>query len=121
MSSLPLGETAMRPTVSAVRPLLILFAGFVLLSAGCVDFDKQTIVIAFDPDRDAVHALLVYEDLHPVVNKEKKVELEGAKQALEDLFAQEKGFLLADPVIDIRVTPPEEKEKLDEQQKKLRA
>src|SRR5262249_10869744 len=61
------------------------------------------------------------EDLHPLVNKEKNVQLEEAKQTLDDLFAQEKGFLLAAPTIEIRVTPPEQKEKLDEQQKKLHA
>src|SRR5437870_4107573 len=102
----------MRPTVFAARPLLALFAGLVLLFASCLNFDKQTIVMMFDPDRDEVHALLVYEDLHPAVNKEKKAELEGAKKALDDLFAQEKGFLLVSPGLMIPVTPPEREEKL---------
>src|SRR3954454_139541 len=93
----------MRPIVSAARPLLALFAGFVLLSAGCVDFEKQTIVIAFDPDRDAAHALLVYEDLHPDGDKEE--DLKEAKRTLDELFAQEKGFLLGDPMVEIRVPP----------------
>ncbi|MBI1918222.1 MAG: hypothetical protein HYS12_26315 [Planctomycetes bacterium] len=109
----------MRPTVFAARPLMALFAGFVLLSAGCVDFEKQTIVIAFDPDRDAAHALLVYEDLHPGGDKEDN--LKDAKQTLDELFAQEKGFILAHPFAIIRVTRPDEKEKLNEQEKKLRA
>src|SRR4051794_36499163 len=117
MSSPPLGVTAMRPTVFAARPLMALFAGLVLLSAGCVDFDKQTIVITFDPDRDAVHALLVYEDLHP--GGEKEEDLKQAKQTLDELFAQEKGFILADPIVIIPVTPLHEKEKLNEQEKKL--
>ncbi len=108
----------MRPTVFAARPLLALFAGFVLLSAGCVDFDRQTIVIAFDPDRDEAHALLVYEDLNPGGDKEE--DLKRAKQTLDFLFAQEKGFILAHPLAIIPVIPPAEKEKLDEQAKKFR-
>src|SRR5262249_29212645 len=35
--------TAMRPCMPGGRPLLTLFAGLVLLSAGCIEFEKQTI------------------------------------------------------------------------------
>jgi hypothetical protein len=107
----------MRPSLS--RPLLALFAGLVLLSTGCIDFEKQTIVIAFNPDRDEANALLVYEDINAGGDKED--DLKNAKNALKVLFDEEKGFVLAHPLVIIPLTPPEEKEKLSERDKKLRA
>jgi hypothetical protein len=104
---------------SPFRPLLALFAGLVLLSTGCIDFEKQTIVVAFNPDRDEANVLLVYEDINPGGDKDE--DLKNARETFDLLFAQEKGFVLAHPLAIIPLTPPEEKEKLSERDKKLRA
>src|SRR5262245_10317777 len=47
----------MRPS----RALLMLVAGMAVLSSGCLDFQKQTIVAVFHPDKDEITALVVYE------------------------------------------------------------
>jgi hypothetical protein len=105
----------MRPSLS--RPLLALFAGLVLLSTGCIDFEKQTIVVAFNPDRDEANVLLVYEDMNPGGDKED--DLKNARETLDLFFAQGKGFELAHPWAMIHLTPPEEKKNPTEFDKKM--
>src|SRR5262245_30240605 len=105
----------MRPSRS--RPLLALFASLVLLSTGCIDFEKQTIVVTFNPDRDEANVLLVYEDMNPGGGRDD--DLKEAKKTLDLYFAQGKGFELAHPWMMIQLTPPEDKTNLTEFDKKM--
>jgi hypothetical protein len=54
-------EVIMSPLLR--RPLLSVAALLVFLSAGCVEFEKQTAYFVFPKDRDEVHALFIYEGI----------------------------------------------------------
>jgi hypothetical protein len=68
---------------------LAVAALLVSLSAGCVEFEKQTVYFVFPKDRDEVHALLVYEGIR--VDNTNDSALKEAKQQLSD-FTGEKQF-----------------------------
>jgi hypothetical protein len=68
---------------------LAVAALFVVLSAGCFEFEKQTVYFVFPKDRDEVHALVVYEGLR--VDKDNDMTLKDAKKQLAD-FTGEKQF-----------------------------
>jgi hypothetical protein len=62
-------------------------------TAGCnLGFEKETVVVAFPPDRDEVRILLVYEGFHSV--RDGKSDLEKAKKELSGLMASEHEFRL---------------------------
>ena len=74
----------MRPTVFAARPLMALLAGLVLLSAGCLDFDKQTLILTYDAGKDEAHALLLYE--HLTVNGDGADPEKKARESFDRFF-----------------------------------
>jgi hypothetical protein len=67
-----------------------------LSSAGCLDFDRQTIHALFPEGRDELHAVFIYEGLH-VSGKEKK-DTALAQQQLKELV-EGKSFYLGNHVL----------------------
>lgn len=112
------------------RWVLASLALFAIASAGCLDFEKQTMLVVFPKDgKDGkeVRALFVYHGLQvhgTKANDPKKAkdlkkakrDMEKAKQELTHL-AGAKGFYLGDPLLlisltrqkDEKITPEEEK------------
>jgi hypothetical protein len=98
--------SAPRPRRAPVsRALAALAAAVALSSAGCLDFDKQTIVVGFVPDKDEVHVLFVYEGLH-VAGKEKS-DLKKAQEGLTELLTTQKAFYVGHPMLRMPLQPDE--------------
>src|SRR5438093_1035938 len=88
----------------------LLFAGLVLFSAGCLDFEKETLVLKVSPDGKKAEMLLVYEGLR--VQGEDKEDLKKAKEQLETVVkTQERFYLLTNwPFVVDLVEAPNEPE-----------
>ncbi len=84
-----------------------------LLSAGCLDFEKQTIVLVFPKEGGNIQALFVYEGLQVGDNN-----LKNAKEQLEELVAG-KAFYLGDPLLRIPLQA-EPNEKISPEGKRFR-
>lgn len=95
----------------------------ILTSTGCLDFERQTALLVFVPDKDEIRALFVYEGLHvsggsPQNKKDhEKIEALNLKKAREDLatLVQGDAFYLGDPFLRIALqandkTPESEKQ-----------
>src|ERR1700736_4180621 len=83
-------------------PRLVLLALLLLPSAGCLAFEKQTMIVAFPKDRDEVRFLMVYEGL--CVAGEGKGNLTKAKEELAELVTTDKVFYLGSPILRIPLT-----------------
>jgi hypothetical protein len=102
--------------VPVFRPVLVLAAAVVLCSTGCLDFEKQTFVLTFQPERDEINALLLYEGLQAGGKKEQ--DLKNAESALKAVFAESKGFYLGSPFAGVGLVP-DKNQKVSEKEKKL--
>jgi hypothetical protein len=98
------------------RPVLILAAAVVLCSTGCLDFEKQTFVVTFQPERDEINALLLYEGLQ--VGGKNEQDRKNAEKALGVVFAEGKGLYLGHPLATIPLAPDKNK-KPSEKEKKI--
>jgi hypothetical protein len=72
-----------------------------LLNSGCLDFEKQTIMLTFPKDGKAVHALFVYEGLH--VRGTQRKDDKPLKDAMKHLGELVQGdvVIIADPIARI--------------------
>lgn len=70
----------------------LLFAAVALCCTGCLDFEKQTLVLKVTPDGKKAEMLLVYEGLR--VQGDKEEDLKKAKEQLETLVKTQERFYL---------------------------
>jgi hypothetical protein len=99
------------------RPVLVLAAAVVLCSTGCcLDFEKQTFVLTFHPERDEINALLLYEGLQVAGKTEE--DRKSAEKDLGVVFAESKGFYLGHPLSAVGLGPYKN-QKASEKEKKL--
>jgi hypothetical protein len=81
-------------TASPARgPRLVLLALLLVPCAGCLDFEKETVVVAFPKDQDEVRFLLVYGGFR--VGGTSPEELTKAKEELTQLTTTDKFFYLS--------------------------
>lgn len=79
------------------RRLAAVFVGVLAAaSAGCLNFEKQTIFMLFSPERDELRAVLVYEGLF--VSGDKQQDLKKAQDQLAGLYLTNQQFYVADPL-----------------------
>jgi hypothetical protein len=84
----------------------LLLAGLVsLVNAGCLVFDKQTMVVVFPKDAGEVRVLMVYHGLH--VSGKNDTDLERAKDQLAQLVRGEI-FYMGDPLLRVCLKPGRE-------------
>jgi hypothetical protein len=81
---------------------LAVAALLVALSAGCVEFEKQTVYFTFPKDRDEVHALVVYEGIR--VDNDSNMALKEAKKQLSDFTDEKHAVFLGWPFV-LDLTP----------------
>jgi hypothetical protein len=79
---------------------------FALACTGCLDFDKESAVAVFRPEKDEVRVLFVYEGLHVAGKGES--DLDTARKALTAIFGEAKGFYFGHPLFAVGWAPPEE-------------
>ena len=107
-------RTLMRAPV--FRRLLVV-AALALGPAGCLlDFEKQTFVLTFHPERDEINALLLYEGLQVAGKTEE--DRKSAEKALGVVFAESKGFYLGHPIAGFGLAPDND-QGASEKEKKL--
>ncbi len=99
------------------RPLLLLLGGVALLPAGCLDFEKQTLVAAFNPARDEAHLLVLSEGLQAPGDKED--DLKSAKKTFDALYLKNAGVLLGHPMGLFQLVPEEGKQLTEKEQQIL--
>jgi hypothetical protein len=99
----------------ARRPRLLLLALLLVPCAGCLDFEKETVVVAFPKDRDEVRFLLVYEGFR--VAGEGNGPMDKAKEELAKLTTTDKFFYLGSPLLAI---PLDKQKDEKEDQKRYR-
>lgn len=92
-----------RKAVRGVLPL-VLVALLAFPSVGCVDFEKETVCVAFPRGRDEVHLLLVYEGIHVAGNEPR--DLDAAKEQITKFVNSDEEFCLADNWITHFVLTP---------------
>lgn len=93
---------AARPPFRLAARLMFL-ALLLLPSAGCLDFEKQTVVVGFPGGRDEVRILLIYHGFR--VGGNKAQDLESAKEELTKLTTGEQDFYLASPLLHLSLAP----------------
>jgi hypothetical protein len=98
------------------RPLLVVAAALALCPAGCLDFEKQTFVLTFHPERDEINALLLYEGLQVAGKTEE--DRKTAEKSLGVVFAESKGFYLGHPIAGFGLAPDND-QGASEKEKKL--
>jgi hypothetical protein len=116
-------QSALRHRPGRSFGLLLLSLG-TLTSAGCLEFEKQTALFVFAPDRDEVQALFVYEGLHVGEpkrdmdqEKNREANLKNARTELTGLVHGDL-FYLGSPLprIDLKVddkTPEEDRKAIE--------
>jgi hypothetical protein len=72
---------------------VVLVAPLAFAITGCLDFERQTVIVAFPKDNKEVRCLFLYEGLH-VGRPVEEAELNGAKEALAKLVNDEDSFYL---------------------------
>jgi hypothetical protein len=114
---------ALRHRPARALGLLLMCLG-ILASAGCLEFEKQTAIFVFVPDRDEVQALFVYEGLHVGDSKSDKDPEKNREANLKNARADLTGLVNGDhfylggtlPRIDLRVddkTPAEDRNAIE--------
>jgi hypothetical protein len=102
------------------RSLPVLAALLSFASAGCLDFQKESCIIVFQPEQDEAQALLVYEGFQ-VAGKGDK-DLKAARDELKELLAAERTFYLGALLFRIRLVLPDNKDqKITEGQRRANA
>jgi hypothetical protein len=94
--------------MSHPKARLALTALATLALAGCVDFDREIVVVVNDPGRKEVRALFIYEGLH--VNGSKPEDLEKARNQLTQFVNSGQEFCLIDNWISHVVLTADPKE-----------
>jgi hypothetical protein len=61
-----------------------------LALSGCIDFEKQTIVVVTAPEKDELHVLLVYEGLHVSGGRQR------AEEQLQKFVESQQEFCITD-------------------------
>jgi hypothetical protein len=100
---------------SARKQVVVLLAFLLVPCAGCLDFEKETMVVAFPKDRDEVRFLFVYEGFR--VEGGDEGAMATAKEELAKLATTDKLFYLGHPLFAI---PLEQQKDEKENQKRLR-
>jgi hypothetical protein len=101
--------------VPVFRPVLVLAAAVVLCATGCLDFEKQTFIITFQPERDEINVLLLYEGLQ--VGGKQAQDLKNAEKAFKAVFAEGKGLYLGHPIAAVSLAPDKDKKPSEKEQK----
>lgn len=79
------------------RPSLLLFAALMLALTGCLQMDRQTMVLVFPPGTQEVRGVMIYEGLH--VQGDKANDVTRAKEELAGVSRDSKMFFLFNPFI----------------------
>jgi hypothetical protein len=87
---------------TAMRQPLLIMALLALTNTGCLDFEKQTMVVTFSKDGQDMQVLMVYDGLGVSGNNPK--DLETAKDQLAQLVRGE-AFYMGDPLVRVYLKP----------------
>jgi hypothetical protein len=100
--------------------VMIVVALSLFTNAGCLVFERETMVITSAPGGKEARVLLMYEGLHP--SKAAGKELAEAKEQLSELAVNEQTFYLGDPMFRLELAGREgATEQVKQQTAKLRA